>query len=158
MTLIPNAMPAAQPDQTLHDLVRCGDSINLKKALSKKNHDINKLDELGLTALHYAARNGHQECLELLLYQKEINTDAFDENGFTPLHWAVMYDHIDCAKLLLAHNVDIRLAIQKGAFVGKTVEQLIKIKGHKNFESFFKKRRQQKITRNTKKSINTQQT
>ena len=98
MTLIANAMPAAHPDPTLHKFARCGDSINLTKALSKKIYDINKLDEFGSTPLHYAARNGHQECLELLLLQKEINVDAFDEHGFTPLHWAVMYDHTDCAQ------------------------------------------------------------
>lgn len=144
VTLIANAMPAAHPDPTLHDLVRCGDSINLTKALSKKNYDINKLDEFGSTPLHYAARNGHQECLELLLLQKEINVDAFDEYGFTPLHWAVMYDHTDCARLLLAHNADIRLVVQKGAFFGKTIQHLIQIKGHKNFESFLKKERNKK--------------
>ena len=137
-------MPAAHPDPILHNFARCGDSIKLTKALSKKIYDINKLDELGSTPLHYAARNGHQECLELLLLQKEINVDAFDEHGFTPLHWSVMYDHTDCARLLLAHNADTRLMVQKGAFCGKTIQHLIQIKGHKNFESFLKKERNKK--------------
>ncbi|QQR49142.1 ankyrin repeat domain-containing protein [bacterium] len=142
MTLIANAIPAAEPefpDQTLHYFARIGDDIKLYKLLQTGKCDVNKPDALGSTPLHYAAQNGHRECLELLLHQKEVNMDAFDEHGFTPLHWSVMYDHPDCARLLLAHNVDIRLVIQKGAFVGKTVEQLIKIKGHKNFESFLKK-------------------
>jgi ankyrin repeat protein len=59
----------------------------LVELLLKKGAAVDTRDEAGRTALHYAARRGHEELLQLLL-EKEAAVHARDDEGRTGLHYA----------------------------------------------------------------------
>ena len=64
-------------------------------------------DENGLTALHWAAREGLLEVMELLLEAKNnANLETKDKNGYTPLHWAVRKGHLKIVELLLVKKAN----------------------------------------------------
>ena len=60
----------------------------------------------GLTALHCAARSGHDNTVELLL-ERGAQVLAKTKNGLGPLHMAVQGDHFDCSRLLLLNKAPI---------------------------------------------------
>ena len=71
----------------------------------------------GLTPLHRAAHQGHDECIERLLKkkdsdinQREANVDAADSDGDTPLHIAAVKGRRRCIEVLISHgaNTNIR--------------------------------------------------
>ncbi|STX27896.1 Ankyrin repeat protein [Legionella beliardensis] len=55
------------------------------------------------TAIHAAARNGHNTNLRNLIYYGGANPGACDVNGITPLQLALKYKHPDTAKLLIKY-------------------------------------------------------
>ena len=74
------------------------------KTLLKGNPDlVFSKDNKGLTPLHHAAFNGHQNLVELLLANKaEVN--AKTTNGMTPLHLTAKMGYRDVAELLRQHG------------------------------------------------------
>ncbi len=58
------------------------------------------------TPLHFAAREGHQECLELLI-RKGGDVNAKDEDDRTPLYSAALSGSVDCLEVLLANGADV---------------------------------------------------
>lgn len=66
---------------------------------------IKDVDDIGHTALHLAARNGHSECAKILLEMGSTGTEM-TEKGWTPLHMAARYGQIRIVGLLLDSGVD----------------------------------------------------
>ncbi len=73
-----------------------------------------------LTALHYAACNGHLGVVEYLVGLNNFNLEAQDIDGLTPLSWAARQGHLHIVKSL--HRAGAAI-IQKTAD-GKTALQL----------------------------------
>ncbi|KAJ5803003.1 uncharacterized protein N7503_005453 [Penicillium pulvis] len=73
--------------------------------------DINYQDEQGETALHVAARFGHDECARILLegtdYQKANTELAENTYSWTPLFIASVDGNLNVAKLLIAAGADV---------------------------------------------------
>lgn len=63
--------------------------------------DVNKQDELGYTACHYAALNKSKQALELLLHQPNIDVNLRSKNGNSALHIATIYCHHEIVKVLV---------------------------------------------------------
>jgi truncated hemoglobin YjbI len=82
-------------------LVRAGGSVDANAGV--KN----------CTALHMAARRGHEEVAQALL-DCGANIEARDSVGETPLRRAVNCDKIRIASLLLANGADVRCIGSKG--------------------------------------------
>ena len=61
--------------------------------------DLNSADSDGLTALHYAAKNGDCSLISLLL-DDGVKCNVKDAKGMTPLHYAACDGHVDAVKLL----------------------------------------------------------
>jgi uncharacterized protein len=59
-----------------------------------------------MTALLYAARDGHIEIARALL-AANANVNQAEANGVSPLLMAISNNHIDVARLLLDHNADV---------------------------------------------------
>lgn len=68
-----------------------------------------ELDNSGISAVHWAARNGHLEMLKVMLEKgvdPNITEDKPAEAGNTPLHEAAIWGHADIIKLLEASGAD----------------------------------------------------
>jgi len=65
---------------------------NVVKLLASCGTNINAIDRMGRSAIHYAAKNGHTDtCAQLI--RKGAMRFAGDFHGNTPLHLAAMYNH-----------------------------------------------------------------
>ncbi|KAM3424290.1 hypothetical protein BST61_g11173 [Cercospora zeina] len=81
------------------------------KLLVDAGVDVNYQNEQGDTALHIAARNGHEECAQALLAAAAgehcTKIDLPDRDfGWTPLHIASVNGHLSIVKLLLDQGAD----------------------------------------------------
>ncbi|CAG8547841.1 6185_t:CDS:2 [Ambispora leptoticha] len=73
-------------------------------------YEINYVDSIGNTALHYAAQFGSLSAVELLLKQPNIKLDIANKlEGDTPLHKAVQYEDANVSLQI------VRLLIEAGA-------------------------------------------
>lgn len=61
----------------------------------------NERDDLGATPIHFAARNGQQECLEWLVTRSGVSPNAVTVNGNTAAHDAAATGHVTCLKYLI---------------------------------------------------------
>ena len=80
----------------------------VKQLLSKgTSPDIE--DSAGYTALHYAARKGHERVCEELL-NSGAKVDAITRSGkATPLHRAATQGHVTIVQLLMKRGADVNL-------------------------------------------------
>ena len=62
--------------------------------------------QLGMSPLHFAARNGHFQTAEVLL-RAGISRDARTKVDRTPLHVASQEGHVPIVDLLLSNSADI---------------------------------------------------
>ena len=78
----------------------------LTDAVSVPGSDVNKTDEQGLTALHWACANGQMSTVEFLIHSKaDINLNG--NNGENALLLASCYGYREIVKLLLQHGMDM---------------------------------------------------
>jgi len=81
--------------------------------LLKSKVDLNIVDYLKNTPLHYAAGTGHARCVELLVQTGRAKLDLLNNIGETPLHKAAAgssQKHSDCCRVLVngGARLDIR--------------------------------------------------
>ena len=76
-------------------------SQKLVDELINRGFNVNGRNNLGQTALHIAAKEGHLELANHLINKHNANINAQDNNSDTPLSLAIKYDHIDLAKELI---------------------------------------------------------
>jgi ankyrin repeat protein len=76
------------------------DREHVVKVLVKLKADSNAQDELGLTALHLAARKGRFRVIQPLL-GAGVAVDVLDRERRTPLHHAATEGHVPVLKELL---------------------------------------------------------
>ena len=63
---------------------------------------VNVQDNLGFTALHWAAVRGHLKVGQLLL--EVADADAVDINYATAVHWAARKGHLELVQLFFGHG------------------------------------------------------
>ncbi|KAK7707020.1 Glycerophosphocholine phosphodiesterase [Diaporthe eres] len=92
--------------------------------------DINWQDSSGETALHIAARFGHDECSRILLQgteEQKANLELVEKNfNWTPLHIAAVDGHLSVAKLLIEAGADV----DKIDSSGWTAREHAALRGH----------------------------
>ncbi|TVY26164.1 Glycerophosphocholine phosphodiesterase [Lachnellula hyalina] len=99
------------------------------KLLVDAGVDINWQDELGETALHIAARFGHEECARILLEggDQKINIELAEKTfSWTPLHVACVDGHLSIVELLIIAGADLR----KLDASGWTAQEHAALRGH----------------------------
>ncbi|XP_026678640.1 uncharacterized protein MAL13P1.304-like [Diaphorina citri] len=85
-------------------LFLAGNMDKLKLAL--KCTDIDTVDEMSRTALHFAITQRHTNIVWFLLNNK-ARMDIMDKDGFTAFHKAVQCGNTDCTHLMLERGADI---------------------------------------------------
>ena len=92
---------------------RGGDLQQVKVLLYSDPDLVFSTDTNAVTALHWAALEGHMDIAELLLAYK-ANANAKSNAGMTPLHWAAFRGHLDLVELLLANKADVNAKADDG--------------------------------------------
>ena len=69
--------------------------------------EVNSIDILGKTPLHYAARSDNVNAVELLLDHPKIKPDEVSNDKMTPFMECCYKSSVDVANLLLSHSIDI---------------------------------------------------
>lgn len=104
--------------------------IDIVRLLVENNVNLDFQDKQGETALHLAARYGHDQCAQLLLQGTILNKASTEitENAFawTPLHIASVDGHLNITKLLILSNADI----MKTDASGWTAKEHAALRGH----------------------------
>lgn len=120
----------------LHMAVLKNDFLQVKCLLREKV-DCNRGDNLGMTSLHYAARNGNSEILDLLLnpcryeiFRSGAFVNKQDATGWTALHYAIAFKRAGTVSLLIRGGANVNLATNDGV----TSFQLIEYFENENLE------------------------
>ena len=81
------------------------DEVQLQKSISQNMQYLNAQDHLGLTPLHYAARQGHDIMIKLLLEAgADCNIKTIEsQNACTPLHVAIWNHQVNACKVILEY-------------------------------------------------------
>ncbi|KAJ4398122.1 Glycerophosphocholine phosphodiesterase [Neurospora sp. IMI 360204] len=105
-------------------------SEDIVELLVNAGVDINWQDNSGETALHVAARFGHDECARVLLKgteQQKANLELAEKNfAWTPLHIAAVDGHLGVAQLLVDAGADV----DKLDSSGWTAKEHAALRGH----------------------------
>ena len=89
--------------------------LNLAKDLIAHGVDVKAVTEGGFTALHYAAKMGHNiEAIELLIAHGADVKAVTKGGGFTALHYAAKVGDIEAIELLIAHGADVNAVTNEG--------------------------------------------
>ena len=81
--------PVQDPEITPLMLAASLGTAKVVKAILKSNPDVNAVDTVGRTALHYACRRGDIEIFKVLMEDTEVNEDAQTKAGVSPMMMAV---------------------------------------------------------------------
>lgn len=103
------------------------DIVNL---LVKSYVNLNFQDAQGETALHIAARYGHEKCAELLLAgtsKQQASTEITEKTfGWTPLHIACVDGHLNIVEVLIKSKADL----ERTDASGWTAKEHAALRGH----------------------------
>mmetsp|Transcript_36629 Transcript_36629/g.79797 ORF Transcript_36629/g.79797 Transcript_36629/m.79797 type:complete len:176 (-) Transcript_36629:536-1063(-) len=113
---------AQQPDDLVEDLIaasRYGDLEDVQQLLGQ-GVDANGKDNLGRTAIFFAAANGHLEIANMLIdkevvrpkdptigKRREEDVNIANEDGNTALHWACLNGHVEVVRRLLQSGASV---------------------------------------------------
>lgn len=76
------------------------EDVRLTKKYLNECPQVNKKDDLGATALHYAAKQNSSEILSILL-EFGFSSKIFDNGNQLPIHWAIKEGNLIATKILM---------------------------------------------------------
>jgi ankyrin repeat protein len=83
------------------------------KALIDGGIDVNlRTKELGISALHVAAQEGHVKLAKLLAKRGKVNVNVLNEAGISPLMLASAKGHVKIVQLLLDEGADVDYKVE----------------------------------------------
>jgi ankyrin repeat protein len=110
-------------------------NLEIAKLLIPHMENVNKIDDTGSTALHYASEAGDDEIeIITMLLEKHAKLNIQDEDGATALMLAAAGGHVKTVKLLLEHGADASLKNNDG----ETAQQIAKKKDNAALLDVFK--------------------
>ena len=95
----------APADSPVADAAERGDLAEMRSLL-RSGADVNAAQSDGMTALHWAAANGHAEIARTLLYAGATVRATTRLGGYTPLHLAARSGDVEIAGILLDAGAD----------------------------------------------------
>jgi len=96
----------------LSNAVECG-FINVIALFIAKGADVNELDSIGGTSLHWAARSGYPDTVKLLI-SNGAKVNIRDVFGQTPMHLAVQGNEYEAVIVLVSNGGDTDIRDNKG--------------------------------------------
>ena len=84
-------------------------SAEMIKVLCAAGAEVNTLDDLGKSAVWYAAASGHVDALTALIRMDEADINQPDNRKYTPLMCAVASDKVDAVRALVNAGADVSL-------------------------------------------------
>ncbi|KAK3672115.1 palmitoyltransferase akr1 [Recurvomyces mirabilis] len=107
----PRSLPV---EQDLMQLARLGELRAVQKLFDSGKETAKSTDEQGITALHWAAINGHHALCHFLIQSgADVNARGGDAQA-TPVLWASKRCHLQVISLLLSHGADPLLRDDQG--------------------------------------------
>ena len=107
--------PPLVHDNTLHNLIRRGISLQSFTKQLKKYPMVDQRDEKEQTPLHICCNIGNAEILKLLL-KRGAFVNTRDMNGFTPLHCTLIANDLIIAEILLqVKGIDVSILNHQNA-------------------------------------------
>jgi hypothetical protein len=102
---VPSSTGKMSCNVNVPELIRCAERGEAKsvEVLLGTGEDPNCTDDMGLTALHGAAKKGHHDVVLLLLHHR-ANANISAWRGEAPLHYACKYGHRSIVELLLQNG------------------------------------------------------
>lgn len=113
LTLAAVALGASAPNSPVADAAMRRD-IAAVRSLIAKHADVNVPQGDGMTALHWAARNGDAEMVDVLLRAKASLTAATRIGAYTPLHVASQAGSAPVVRALIKAGADAKLPTSTG--------------------------------------------
>ncbi len=112
----PPGTPIAErpPDAPVAEAAERGD-LEAVRALLRQGADVNAAQGDGMTALHWAALNGHTQMAEVLLYAGARPEATTRLGEYRPLHLAARAGHAEVLAALLARGSDPNAPTATGA-------------------------------------------
>jgi len=103
----PMSTAPVSPRIELIEAAKRDDVAAVQQLVDTASSDVDARDGFGRTALHYAARLGHEDVIGILI-DADALLEAKDEDGFTPLLRAIQGGdaNIDAIRLLLDAGAD----------------------------------------------------
>jgi ankyrin repeat protein len=94
---------------SLHDLAAHGDNAAIESMVKADPALLGARNDLGKTALHYAATQNQAQTAEILI-NLGADVNAQDTTGLTPLHLAAIFGYTDVAGVLYSHGASLTVA------------------------------------------------
>ena len=108
----------------------------LKRLLQAPGVQVDQLSQSQVTALFYAAEQGHKQVVELLL-ENGADPDIADKNQVGSLHIACLHGQTEIVELLLNAGADMELKAEQEY----TCYEIAKIRGHQEIMRLIEERR-----------------
>ncbi|KAK5720428.1 palmitoyltransferase akr1 [Elasticomyces elasticus] len=106
--------PRLPVEQDLMQLARLGELRSIQRLFDSGSYNAKSIDEQGITALHWAAINGHHALCHFLIQSgADVNARGGDAQA-TPVLWASKRCHLQIVSLLLANAADPLLKDDQG--------------------------------------------
>nr|XP_051694637.1 ankyrin repeat and death domain-containing protein 1B isoform X6 [Oryctolagus cuniculus] len=104
---------AVLPDERCFQDAARGNDLDLMEKLFKKKVNINAVDSMNRTALHFAVGRNHLLAVDFLLTHK-ARVDIADKHGLTVMHLAAWSGSLETTLMLVRAGADQRATTQDG--------------------------------------------
>ena len=91
------------PTEEMFQRAAAGGVESVKEWIAK-GANVFAVDEHGMTALHWAARNGHLDIVTYLIEEKGLDANARTHNLQTPLHATALNCHLEVVQYLVRNR------------------------------------------------------
>uniref|UniRef100_A0A8D2PAI7 Ankyrin repeat and death domain containing 1B n=1 Tax=Zosterops lateralis melanops TaxID=1220523 RepID=A0A8D2PAI7_ZOSLA len=108
-----SCFPTVLPDEREFQYAAKMNNLDTMEKLFKKNVNINAVDTLKRTALHFAVAGGHVSVVDFLLHHK-ARVDMADQHGLTVIHLAAWTGNLDIMRKLVKAGADQKAKNEDG--------------------------------------------
>ena len=96
-------------NQDIFELSKRGKTEEIRELLKEKKVEVNVIDDIGWTPLHWASYRGHVETVKVLITERGAEVNVKSDIGTAPLHQASSNGHVETVRILLALGAEVNL-------------------------------------------------